>query len=256
MVRMQDKNPTSASTSEVTYFCREATKADVAAIMGIERACFPRNRWTRSDFCAYLGSAYANLWVAVDKTLNDIVGFLAFTSENGRITIQSIAVDPSFWHNKVATCLLTLLKRIAAQTDCRSVSAVVPERNVPTQLLLRSLGFVCFEHEPVRITRTEYQDGYNFIWRCEWIAAELEDAKLVQVKMGTAGANNEFVAAPEPSPEPSTHEPPTSEPPTTEPPIEAELAKPSSGVNGVNGVNVNDVYFSFFATPSRWPGRP
>ncbi len=83
-----------------------------------------------------------------------IIGFLIYQldREAHEVLLKSIAVAPDWRRRGVAASMIQSLDRKLAQGYDR-VTVLVPEGNLPLQLLLRSLGF-----RAVRVLRRWYDD--------------------------------------------------------------------------------------------------
>jgi len=125
--------------------------ADLPAVLQIADDCLGE-QWTLEDFQECFRSL--DTIGKVVEVQGAIIGFLIYQldREAHEVLLKSIAVAPDWRRRGVAASMIQSLDRKLAQGYDR-VTVLVPEGNLPLQLLLRSLGF-----RAVRVLRRWYDD--------------------------------------------------------------------------------------------------
>lgn len=118
---------------------RRAHTRDLDAITRLERESFALPN-PRSYFADALQDAQRQVWVYGSHDAR-IEGFLVWHITREEIAVEDLAVRPILRKQQIATRMLEWL--CAREAAKRSIAAVVSERNVPAQLLLRKVGFLC-----------------------------------------------------------------------------------------------------------------
>ncbi len=129
----------------ITVFCgpmttiRPMIEADLAAVLRIEQACFPR-AWTREHFLAEIDSERGTPVVA--KLDGQIAGYLCLTVLLDEAEILDVAVDPAVQRNGVGAALLTWACNEAIRQGARLLRLEVRATSTPAIALYERFGFV------------------------------------------------------------------------------------------------------------------
>src|SRR3954464_14081522 len=119
---------------------------DLPAVLEVEQRK-PDRPWTRDDFLPVFDDHKVDGWVAeVDGT---VVGHLVFRTDAEGLTLLNLAVAPYWRRQGIAAAML---HRLDEKQPAR-VRAVVPESNLPVQLLLRHAGY-----QAVRVRRGNFEE--------------------------------------------------------------------------------------------------
>lgn len=139
-------------TAPAEVLVRWMVSDDIGLLPGLARdGDFPQ--WTCEDFRENLRSVDTIGKVA---EINErVVGFLMYRldDENAEVIIENFAVARAWRRHGIATCLLGSLARKLLQGYTRIV-ALVPDSNLPAQLLLRGCGF-----RAMQVLRRSYGDN-------------------------------------------------------------------------------------------------
>lgn len=129
---------TPAMTRPVTV--RDATRADIAGIVAIERASFS-DAWTRGMFASSLAAGAGNIFLVADDD-GDVAGYTMARSVQDESELLNIAVSPGRRHCGIGSLLLdTIIDR------CRRLGALemwleVRASNAGARTLYETRGFV------------------------------------------------------------------------------------------------------------------
>ena len=132
----------------------------VRSVLRIEEQVYPRP-WTHSLFLSELAlrTTRAYFVASVPKGRGrggkDVIGYggLMMSAEDGHIT--TIAVDPEWQRQGVATRLMLALTREALARHAQNLTLEVRLSNLAAQHLYRRFGFA-----PVGVRKNYYQDGH------------------------------------------------------------------------------------------------
>ena len=114
---------------------------DLPDILTIENEAFP-TPWRAREFRYYL--AEPNTLLIIAEHANQIVGYVAYQAIPRRMSLDNLAVHADWRRHKVATRLIESLKN-KLKRPIVTIGTEVRERNLPTQILLRSCRFQCTE---------------------------------------------------------------------------------------------------------------
>jgi len=123
----------------MTFSLRDATPADLDAIMAIERAVFPADAWPAETMVAELGSSHGRYVVAVDDA--GVVGYAGLRVVGDQGDIQTIAVTPTARRRGIARAMLVELLGEARRRRAAEVFLEVRADNPHAIALYDSLGF-------------------------------------------------------------------------------------------------------------------
>lgn len=109
-------------------------------VLQIEQQVYPRP-WTFGLFLSELGQRSTRLYL-VARVGHRVVGYLGMLRavDDGHIT--TVAVDPAWQRQGIATRLLTVAARAAATRGCHNLTLEVRVSNLGAQALYRRFGFV------------------------------------------------------------------------------------------------------------------
>lgn len=127
---------------------REATRADLDAIMDLERASFPSDAWSATAMAAELASPHGRY--LVDDEDDRVVGYGGVRAVAGAsdADIQTLALDPAVRGRGRGRALLRALLAEARRRGAREVFLEVRDDNPVAQALYRSEGFVEIARRP------------------------------------------------------------------------------------------------------------
>ena len=137
-------------------------KADMPRVLEIERASFA-NPWNMDTFLACLGTRWC-VGNVVESHDGEVVGFMIYQLQKGRIELVAIAVCPECRRQGIGSQMIQRL--IAKLTEQRRHELIVNvrEANLDTHLFLRSQGLRATE-----VLRDYYddptEDCYTFAYR-------------------------------------------------------------------------------------------
>jgi ribosomal protein S18 acetylase RimI-like enzyme len=125
--------------------------ADLPAVLQIADDCMSL-QWTSEDFQECFRSL-DTIGKVVDVD-GSVIGFLIYQLDRDvhEVVVKSVAVAADWQRHGVGQSMIASLDRKLTQGYER-ISALVPEGNLPLQLLLRSAGF-----RAVRVLRRHYGD--------------------------------------------------------------------------------------------------
>ncbi len=121
---------------------RDATAADLDAVMAIERASFPTDAWSRDAMRRSLLDHDAVALVATAD--DDVVGYAVALAPagTGDADVLTIAVDAAWRHTGIGRSMIQRLIDGARARGARRVFLEVRVDNEVAQRLYRSFGFV------------------------------------------------------------------------------------------------------------------
>ena len=120
---------------------RQATNADLDAIMSLENASFPTDAWSSQAMAEELASEHNHYLVDADG--DRVVGYGGVRAIRGSrdSDIQTIALDPSVRGQGRGRALLRALLDAARERGAREVFLEVRADNPGAEALYRSEGF-------------------------------------------------------------------------------------------------------------------
>ena len=109
-------------------------------VLRIEQQVYPRP-WTFSLFLSEIGQRSTRVYV-VARVGSEVVGYAGLfkAGDDGHIT--TVAVDPAWQRQGIASRLLLVLARAAAEWRCHNLTLEVRMSNSGAQALFQRLGFV------------------------------------------------------------------------------------------------------------------
>lgn len=127
---------------------REATRADLDAIMDLERASFPTDAWSATAMAAELASPHGRYLVDEDEGRVRGYGGVRAVAGASDADIQTLALDPAVRGRGRGRALLRALLAEAHGRGAREVFLEVRDDNPVAQALYRSEGFVEIARRP------------------------------------------------------------------------------------------------------------
>jgi len=124
----------------MAFSIRDATPADLDAIMTIEHAVFPADAWPAETMRSELASRHGRYLVALDGE-NAIVGYAGLRVVGDQGDIQTIAVAPAARRLGIARAMLGELLGEADRRRAADVFLEVRADNPGAIALYESLGF-------------------------------------------------------------------------------------------------------------------
>lgn len=115
-------------------------KRDIESLVNMEAETF-EYPWTYEEYVFKLRSRNTIGMVAEFK--EKIVGTIIYQIHKRRIIIDNIFVDKWCVRNGIGTKLINYLKNKLSDDRRNAISITVREKNLDTQLFLKSCGFVC-----------------------------------------------------------------------------------------------------------------
>jgi len=119
---------------------RFLSRKDMEEVLNIELDCYPSNPWTKNDFHLVLRQPISQAFVAIYKT--DIVGFLVYEMQPGKLEILNMCVPPEIQRCGVGTALMDRLKIGLGLKERSRIVVLVRETNLDGQLFLNMQGFI------------------------------------------------------------------------------------------------------------------
>lgn len=124
----------------MTFSIRDATLADLDAIMAIERAVFPIDAWPEEAMRAELGTRHGRYLAAIDDA-GTLVGYAGLRVVGDQGDIQTIAVVPTSRRLGIARTMMVELLSEARRRRAADVFLEVRADNPSAVALYASLGF-------------------------------------------------------------------------------------------------------------------
>lgn len=154
------------STVSTEVHIRWMIRRDMPEVLAIEQLAFP-DPWQEDDFIKCLKRRDCIGMVAEDSETGMVVGFMIYHLPKGKIRLENLAVHPDFRRMGIGRKMIEKLQGKLGSKR-RSLSMVVRETNLPTQLFFRSCG--C---RAVNILRGYYDntDEDAYVFRCVTAAA-------------------------------------------------------------------------------------
>jgi len=118
---------------------RPMIEADLAEVLRIEQACFPR-AWTREHFLAEICSERGTPVVA--ELDGQLAGFLCLTVLLDEAEILDVAVDPALQRSGIGVALLTWAYNEAVRQGAALLRLEVRATSIPAIALYERFGFV------------------------------------------------------------------------------------------------------------------
>jgi ribosomal-protein-alanine N-acetyltransferase len=135
------------------------TTRDLPEMERIERASFD-SPWTAREIAWFMSRRNCTGRLAFIG--NDLAGFILYRFATRHMRIETVAVEPTFRRQGVASALVGEIRKKLYEQRPR-MSTMVRETNLPAQLFFRSQGFTCVytERNPYDVG----EDGYVFQYR-------------------------------------------------------------------------------------------
>jgi len=163
----------------MTIELRDATLADVDAIMTIEVETFPADAWMREAFVEEIAHPAARYLVAIDTdTAEAVVGYAGLKVAGDQSDIQTIAVAATHRRRGIARRLLAELLAEALRRGADETFLEVRRDNPGARALYEAFGF-----EQIAVRPHYYRDGVDAIvmrasidWRREPLVLGIESS--------------------------------------------------------------------------------
>lgn len=151
-VRPQPQPHDEAAPQHPTVVVANMRRRHLRGVLQIEQQVYPRP-WTFGLFLSELGQRSTRLYL-VARVGHRVVGYLGMLRavDDGHIT--TIAVDPAWQRQGIASRLLAVAGRAAAQRGCHNLTLEVRVTNLGAQSLYRRFGFV-----PAGMRKAYYPDN-------------------------------------------------------------------------------------------------
>ena len=150
--------PISSHSSGTRIEIRTMKGGDIDRIGFIERASHPVP-WRETMFLSELNSkSYSNIWVAVDPSNGDVVGYICFWYLLGEIHILNLAVHPDFRRNGIGRRLVLRVLAFGLFHGGTRADLEVRASNVSARNLYDGVGFEVVGHRPNYYIRPK-EDG-------------------------------------------------------------------------------------------------
>ena len=122
---------------------RNATAADLEAIVSIQNMTLQAARWTQADYASWVGDPSGLILVAEldSATPPRVVGFAAFHRLLDEAELRNMAVDPAYQRRGVGRELLAQGRRRLSEQGVRRIYLEVRPSNLPALRLYNSEGF-------------------------------------------------------------------------------------------------------------------
>jgi ribosomal-protein-alanine N-acetyltransferase len=139
---------------ELTVHVTPMKRRHVRGVLRIEEQVYPRP-WTQSLFLSELALRTTRAYF-VARIGREVVGYagLMMSAEDGHIT--TIAVEPQWQRQRIATRLMLALAREGLHREAQNLTLEVRLSNLAAQHLYRRFGFA-----PVGVRKNYYQDGHS-----------------------------------------------------------------------------------------------
>ncbi len=118
---------------------RPATRADLTAIVRIEKASFGRDAWERKSFLDYLSESENCFFLTALKG-KTIAGYALAVHNQKRAELDSIAVSASHRGHGIAAALMNRLTALLRRRGVCTMSLMVRLDNAAAIALYRKLG--------------------------------------------------------------------------------------------------------------------
>ncbi|HUQ39646.1 MAG TPA: ribosomal protein S18-alanine N-acetyltransferase [Acidimicrobiales bacterium] len=154
-------------------------------VLRIEATVYPRP-WSLSLFMSELALRATRIYT-VARAEGVVAGYagLMLTGEDAHVT--TIAVDPAFHRNKIATRLMLFMARAARDKGCRNLTLEVRVGNEAAKDLYRQFGFL-----PAGIRKGYYAETNEdaLVMWAENIDTGDYEARLVDIEAGIVGTTS------------------------------------------------------------------
>jgi ribosomal-protein-alanine N-acetyltransferase len=143
-----------------TVRLREMKRADMPAVISLERELFPEDAWTPEMFAAEFAQPSSRRLYLVAEDGNALVGYAGMMFTGGsQADVVTLAVHPARWGEGTGTALLTALVDEATKRGYAEVLLEVREDNPRARQLYLRHGFT-----EIGIRRGYYQpSGVNAV---------------------------------------------------------------------------------------------
>lgn len=139
------------------------TRPNMPDVLRIENLCF-EFPWCHEDFMCCLRQRNSIAMVAVNRETHDVVGFMIYAVDKGRLDLLNIAVDPQFQRRGVGSRMIERLIDKLGQQRRTEISVTVRETNVDAQLFFREQGFRSISTLRGYFEETD-DDAYVFLFK-------------------------------------------------------------------------------------------
>lgn len=135
---------------------RKATVEDLPILLGLERACFSKARYTKDQIDMFLRGENEETFLLFDE--NDPVGSVMLSARGMKGKVVSIGVHPEWRKKGVARDLMTAAEKWFADSGATEVDLEVGVQNPEALNLYSTLGY-----EVVKVLKGYYggkEDAY------------------------------------------------------------------------------------------------
>jgi len=112
---------------------------DMPQVLSIEKGV-QEHPWCKEEFISHLRQK--NCIAMISEDGDDIVGFMVYELNKGRLELINMAVHPRYLRCGVATEMINKIKLKLTTNRRRSITVAVRETNLTMQLFLKSQGFL------------------------------------------------------------------------------------------------------------------
>jgi ribosomal-protein-alanine N-acetyltransferase len=139
--RPDSTDPDSASQGQAARL-RPMTKADMTAIIALERQLFPEDAWTPEMFASEFTQPASRRLYLVAEAANALIGYAGMMFTGGsQADVVTLAVNPAHWGQGTGTALLAALVDEAGKRGYEEVLLEVREDNPRARQLYLRHGF-------------------------------------------------------------------------------------------------------------------
>lgn len=121
------------------FHIRWMVRADMPAIMEIERLSFGDDAWTEADFCRCCRQR--NVIPMIVERGTQVIGFVIYELQPKRLDLVTLAVHPAWRLRGVGSTLIDKLKSKLTASRRSTISVTIHESNLDGQLFLQTHGF-------------------------------------------------------------------------------------------------------------------
>ncbi len=117
---------------------RYLVKDDMKKVVALDKQCFDFP-WSIRVIRRHL--KFSGTACIVAECGHTVLGYAIYNIDSDYASIDRIAVDKDVRHAKIGTSLVQKILKVASESNCRIVEAMVYERNLPGQIFFKNLGF-------------------------------------------------------------------------------------------------------------------
>lgn len=132
-------------------------RRDLPEVLAAEEATL--DAWTEDDILTCLRQRTC-IGMTVERG-EAVIGHMIYELHDHHLEVLRMVVHPRYQRQGVGSLMLAKLRSKLSSHRRSHLVIIVPERNVPMQLFLRSQQFLC---EHVSRDYFDSQDGFEFVW--------------------------------------------------------------------------------------------